>query len=893
MNFRTFYPSAFLSLLTLLYFGLPQGVAAQSTYQEKQISRLSKRIYKLEERALNKGSERFERRLSRLRAKLVSYNVANELSLFSSGADSNISFFLLDDKGLPLFRLKSGANEIDTSRDYNVAAVLESKKKQRVRAAQVSLVTNGGEEITRKSKRVRGQAITILEEGLTALPKSGKLGATFYSSRRKVSAEANLDFSLLPLNLTLSSDFIDQLEENTQTPLKKDPDQVEFKSFTLVDSDLNRDIRTLLVSDSLVLNELPPVSIRANFSDPSNNIKRVNFYLNEIEVQSERAAPYVLGGDQNGDYYPYNFLAGRYRFTVVAFLNDGSFTKPYVTYLRVRDGNEEPEPTQTSTPTPSPSFSPSPTPSASPTATPSPSPSPSPTPGGDLWADYNFTDLTPSSGARVIYVDSQSGNDSNNGLSPAQAMRTIREAVLKFESGGGRPNQLRLKRGGTYATDGIEGRYDYHWLQGPSLSDPAVLADYGDPSETAPVLKPREGSDMVISVTGRKTITNAVIANLKFRPHEKFEGVAINVNQPDFDNIILENLDIQWFKDGVVLQTRESGEFIENISIRRSIIARVGNGSAYDGANQGVAHPKRAQGIYVNWSKNFKLEDSILAFNGWTSWDPDIFAEAQAQNGEWTSDPRSNASIYSHNIYMQYGNEEPSTFRNNIILEGASHGIQARHGGVLEGNVFARNPINILVGSIEATRDLNDKHVTGTVTNNLIIEAIDINRQLPRGWCLQVQDGEEFLVSDNICANNLGNQAYGMNIRRTSQYSDPEMRTTIIGNSIIDVPHAFEVGERYEGTRDNLNPDKNSFTLNRVRTSRRDRPSCQFSGSDPNELFTSGTCSSLPPGARAFDNVSANETIPALESIYPEFYSRILEQPFAFRAREIRNDFGM
>jgi len=92
-------------------------------------------------------------------------------------------------------------------------------------------------------------------------------------------------------------------------------------SFTLVDSDTNLDIRTLVNNDTIYYDQ--HVNIRAN---TAGAVSEVKFLVNGSPYSLEKVVPYALAGDNNGNYNEWNKSLGNY--TIEARANSvapGSF----------------------------------------------------------------------------------------------------------------------------------------------------------------------------------------------------------------------------------------------------------------------------------------------------------------------------------------------------------------------------------------------------------------------------------------------------------------------------------------------------------------------------------------------------------------------------------------
>ena len=142
-----------------------------------------------------------------------------------------------------------------------------------------------------------------------------------------------------------------------------------------------------------------------------------------------------------------------------------------------------------------------------------------------------------------------------------------------------------------------------------------------------------------------------------------------------------------------------------------------------------------SQAIYASHIEGLTIEGNIIDRNGWDH-----------RVG------RSDATIFAHNCYIQrsvFG----LVFKDNVVMRASSHGLQARMGGIIEGNVFYQNPMAIMFGN-EGVKD-NEYAVEGRIKHNVILEGIDINSSLVRGDGIVLQHTASVEVTDNILSKNL------------------------------------------------------------------------------------------------------------------------------------------
>ncbi|MEX0919070.1 MAG: hypothetical protein WDZ85_03885 [Candidatus Paceibacterota bacterium] len=87
------------------------------------------------------------------------------------------------------------------------------------------------------------------------------------------------------------------------------------------------------------------------------------------------------------------------------------------------------------------------------------------------------------------------------------------------------------------------------------------------------------------------------------------------------------------------------------------------------------------------------------------------------------------STIFNRNMYLSYGYGN-TTLRGNIDSKGASGGVQLRMGGLIEDNLFLRNPISITVGH---KQNPAKSTIGGMIRRNVILGARDIDTQAQGG----------------------------------------------------------------------------------------------------------------------------------------------------------------
>jgi hypothetical protein len=100
-------------------------------------------------------------------------------------------------------------------------------------------------------------------------------------------------------------------------------------------------------------------------------------------------------------------------------------------------------------------------------------------------------------------------------------------------------------------------------------------------------------------------------------------------------------------------------------------------------------------------------------------------------------------TIFNHNLYIQDNNKD-MVVRGNIIARGASHGLQARSGGIVEGNLFMDNSMAFFIANSP-----------GKALDNVVVHGS--MRPLhpdgwPRGYGIDMFDLEGSVLISNVVA---------------------------------------------------------------------------------------------------------------------------------------------
>lgn len=335
-----------------------------------------------------------------------------------------------------------------------------------------------------------------------------------------------------------------------------------------------------------------------------------------------------------------------------------------------------------------------------------------------------WTKITPSSDTRQVFVSSSTGSDSNDGLSASSPVKTIGKGASLLRSGS--PDWLELKRGDVF-TDAFP-----TWgKSGRNAQEPMVITSYGDPNAPRPWIKTGNARGFYSYMT----LHDLAMVGLKFSANGR------DPSSPDFkstdgaygfqlvgpsSNILVEDTSFDHYLNAATVQGFNG--YMTNIKFRRDQFL-----DSYDGTGY------KAIGLYASQTDGLVIEESVFDHNGW--------------NEEIST---ATASIYSHNIYL-WQTTKNSVVRNNIIAEAGSHGLQARGGGIIEGNLFLKNPIGALLGN---GSEVTAGGVSGKIVGNVFTEDRDTNGAT-RGWAIEVGNtkaGGGTVISDNIMTDDSQNK---------------------------------------------------------------------------------------------------------------------------------------
>lgn len=334
---------------------------------------------------------------------------------------------------------------------------------------------------------------------------------------------------------------------------------------------------------------------------------------------------------------------------------------------------------------------------------------------------FEWTTLVPSPDSRLIFVSSSEGNDANDGLSPERPVRTIARGCELLRDG--EPDWLLLKRGDVW-----EENIGWWGKSGRSASERMVVTSYGEGD------RPRllTGTSSVMSMSNNTPRRFLAFTGFSATPHERTPSDSPSgmIMLSGGQDVLLEDLEISGYKDNIVIQ----GGAWKNVAVRGCVVTDAWSATSH------------SQGIFVRNTEGLVVEGCVFDHNGWN----ESVAGAEA-------------TIFNHNMYLQT-KQGPAVVRGNFVARASSHGLQARSGGDVSGNVWVLNALNILLGGGKSP---TPGGVSGRVVGNAIVAARDLSATAPRGLGIQVVNISEdgVVVARNLLGYNQGSGPRGIQIQ--------------------------------------------------------------------------------------------------------------------------------
>jgi hypothetical protein len=333
---------------------------------------------------------------------------------------------------------------------------------------------------------------------------------------------------------------------------------------------------------------------------------------------------------------------------------------------------------------------------------------------------------------RVIYISSSTGNDSNTGLSPEMAVATIAKGQSFLRNG--YPDHLLLKAGDTF----VGQSFGYVRVSGRSATAPMVIGTYG--TGAAPIVETLTTGDAIgigsLGGSGRGG-DFLVVEGINFYAYERdpgnpaYKGPATNSFGTRFLNPVTELMIVgcqfRYYTTDVVIDASSTGPS-STVTLYRNVVT-----DAW-GTDQ------HSQGVYMAGIAKPVIEQNIFDHNGWNA-----------------SIPGASATIFNHNLYLQY-TDGPVVFVGNISANSATDGVMARSGGTITSNLFIHDAMGPIVGITPGAESAAPLLTSASISGNIILQVTDIPASpssLPRGQGVVVSNarGSGVQITDNIIAN--------------------------------------------------------------------------------------------------------------------------------------------
>ncbi len=370
-----------------------------------------------------------------------------------------------------------------------------------------------------------------------------------------------------------------------------------------------------------------------------------------------------------------------------------------------------------------------------------------------------WTVVKPPASAHIIYCSSSTGNDANNGLSPAAPVQTLAHAIglLRDHSA----DQLLLMRGDVWHSDlGV-------WRKsGKSADQPMVIGAYGAGERPELMTGGESGFDAISNIDSE--IDNVDIIGIHFYSDGRdptspdFSG-PVNATGIDVltktSNFLVEDCQIEGYFDDINVQAFYGP--ISNVQIRRNVI------------DDAYATSSNSEGLYAYGVTNLLIEGNIFDHNGYN----DLV-------------PGGQATWFNHDCYLAANNVN-CTVRDNIFAEAAGYGLQARAGGDIENNLFINDPVGMTFGLVNGA-DVAPGGATGVVNGNVFIGGANIGT-IQGGSGLQIgntRPGYPTVISNNIFTTGVPNAPAAITLTYGMGDSNPQDAVGIndlnIEDNIID-----------------------------------------------------------------------------------------------------------
>ena len=346
-----------------------------------------------------------------------------------------------------------------------------------------------------------------------------------------------------------------------------------------------------------------------------------------------------------------------------------------------------------------------------------------------------FTLFPLGEGARMVFVSNSEGSDFYDGF--LKPVRTLKKALSLVRVG--YPDRILFKRGDTFEIANINSNLE---IAGRGPDAPLVLGAYGNNHAPRPILLghfylgPHINPRFVViqSLDFYASTRDPTAPGFKANRTSKEQRSAIAVICPG-NYLWIEDCRFRYFGFAIDLEAKERNMF-DTLVIRRCQVL-----DSWDSGH--------SSGIYIDNFQNILIEDNLFDHNGWT---------------EYVRDAGKN--IFNHNIYIQkshLGEDRHIIVRGNISARASSHGCQLRPGGILENNLFLKNPLAAFVGYSQSI-----------VRKNVVLDS-DTIAGAPRGQGIELLNCGNVLAEQNIIAHKTDpkNDMSGLSFDPANAHADP------------------------------------------------------------------------------------------------------------------------
>ena len=363
-------------------------------------------------------------------------------------------------------------------------------------------------------------------------------------------------------------------------------------------------------------------------------------------------------------------------------------------------------------------------------------PLPSPT-------DTGWTPIPPPDpAARVVYVSSSAGKNTNTGLAPDSPVESIAKGISLLRDGAG--DRLLLRCGDTFA-----GSFGGWTKSGRSPDQPLLISSYGDGPRPRIVSAGSGLSILSADVHDLWLVGLHLTAALRDPAAPHFDasapaGHGVRIIRP-VTNLLIEDCRVEFFSTNLTLTSGDApGAKLTNVRVRRcQILDAWSTAGAFSG-----------QGVYASGCDGLLLEENVIDHNGWQ---PAVIGAS--------------ANIFRHNLYLSAANANVAV-RGNVIANGSSHGLQLRGGGTVEDNLFLDNALHCLVAG-----------ASGVFRRNVVLGGRDIDAANPRGFGLTLAcaDGR---VEHNLFAHKPATAGAALGVQRNEWTPAGPLRAAFVANAV-------------------------------------------------------------------------------------------------------------